>query len=140
MCRRAWPLLRHLRPAIYCHPWRRAATALAASGRPRRAADRAALRVVAEGCGQKEDYATADDHGQGDAVVAKVEWHPGELFPRVGFMWPSTISAARRSSTLNADSITLYTQTSAIAPTMQTQTMRPATALESSDLGGHGGS
>jgi len=44
-------------------------------------------------------------------VVAKVEWHPGALFPRVGFVvtncrWSltgssaSTISAARQSSTL----------------------------------------
>ena len=43
------------------------------------------------------------------SVMAKVEWHPGELYPRVGFIVtnvsrrlrgssPSTISEARRSS------------------------------------------
>ena len=43
-------------------------------------------------------------------IVAKVEWHPGELYPRVGFIvtnlsrrrtvWsPSTLSAAKRSNT-----------------------------------------
>ena len=37
---------------------------MAASGRPRRAADRAALRVVADGRGQKEHHTTAHDQRQ----------------------------------------------------------------------------
>ena len=42
-------------------------------------------------------------------VAAKVEWHPGELYPRVGFIvtnlsrppersWPSTINGSKRSN------------------------------------------